>query len=182
MSYCEFTKDLNENHLDKKYHDKRYGFPTTSDDEFFGRLVLEINQAGLSWSLMLKKENNFKKAFDDFSIDKVSAFNEVKIETLMNDAGIVRNRRKIEAVIYNANVIIDIQKKYGSFSLWLDEHIGYSLNEWTNLFKKNFKFTGEKIVEEFLMSTGYLKGAHTSDCPIYNKIIKKEPKWIKDIG
>ncbi|HZH86757.1 MAG TPA: DNA-3-methyladenine glycosylase I [Brumimicrobium sp.] len=182
MSYCKFTKDLDENHLDKRYHDDRYGFPTASDDELFGRFILEINQAGLSWSLMLKKENNFKAAFDDFSLVKIAAYDEKKIEELMNNAGIIRNRRKIEAVIYNANKIIEIQKKYGNFSLWLDQYIGYSLKEWTKLFKKNFKFTGEKIVEEFLMSTGYLKGAHSEDCPIYIRIIKSEPKWIKSIG
>ncbi len=177
MSYCEFTKDLEENHLDKKYHDKRYGFPTKNDDELFGRLILEINQAGLSWSLMLKKEENFKEAFDDFSIRKVAQYGETKIEELMNNAGIIRNRRKIEAVIYNANQIIDIQNKNGSFKLWLDQFIGYSLIEWTELFKKSFKFTGEKIVEEFLMSTSYLKGAHDENCPIYNEIKNSKPKW-----
>jgi DNA-3-methyladenine glycosylase I len=177
MSYCEFTKDLKENHLDRKYHDERYGFPTESDDELFGRLVLEINQAGLSWSLMLKKEENFKKAFDDFSIQKVANYNKDKIEELMNDAGIIRNRRKIEAVIYNANQIIVIQEKYGNFNLWLDQFLGYSLIEWTKLFKKSFKFTGEKIVEEFLMSTSYLKGAHNENCSIYNKIKNSKPKW-----
>lgn len=177
MSYCEFTKDLEENHLDKKYHDERYGFPTEDDDELFGRLILEINQAGLSWSLMLKKEENFKKAFADFSIHSVARFGDEKIEELMNNAGIIRNRRKIEAVIYNANQIIAIQNKNGSFKLWLDEHLGYSLVEWTKLFKKQFKFTGEKIVEEFLMSTSYLKGAHDEDCPIYIKTIKNKPKW-----
>ncbi|PWH86380.1 DNA-3-methyladenine glycosylase I [Brumimicrobium oceani] len=177
MSYCEFTKDLDENHLDKKYHDERYGFPTNNDDELFGRLILEINQAGLSWSLMLKKEEHFKIAFDEFSIRKVAAYKKEKVEKLMNNAGIIRNRRKIEAVIYNANQIIAIQEKYGSFNLWLDQYLGFSLGEWTKLFKKNFKFTGEKIVEEFLMSTSYLKGAHSEDCPIYNKIKNKKPKW-----
>ena len=177
MSYCEFTKDLNENNLDKKYHDERYGFPTESDDELFGRLILEINQAGLSWSLMLKKEDNFKKAFDDFSIDKVAFYDQKKLEDLMSNAGIIRNRRKIEAVIFNANQIIDIQNKNGSFKSWLEQFIGYSLIDWTKLFKKHFKFTGGKIVEEFLMSTSYLKGAHNDKCPIYNIIKKNKPKW-----
>ncbi|WP_417265134.1 DNA-3-methyladenine glycosylase I [Brumimicrobium sp.] len=182
MNYCEFTKDLNENNLDKKYHDQRYGFPTTSDDELFGRLILEINQAGLSWSLILKKEENFKSAFDDFQVNKIAQYGEEKIEELMNNAGIVRNKRKIEAVIYNAQKVIEIQKKYGSFNLWLDEHLGYSHKEWTRLFKKYFKFTGEKIVEEFLMSTSYLKGAHSESCPVFKRTLKSKPKWIKDIG
>lgn len=178
MSYCEFTKDLDENHLDRKYHDERYGFPTENDDELFGRLILEINQAGLSWALMLKKEENFKKAFDGFSIQKVANYGPDKMEELMNNAGIIRNRRKIEAVIYNANQILKIQKEIGSFALWLDKYVGYSLKEWTKLFKKTFKFTGEKIVEEFLMSTSYLKGAHEESCSIYDTINKNnKPKW-----
>ncbi len=173
MSYCEFTKDLDENHLDRKYHDERYGFPVDNDDELFGRLILEINQAGLSWSLMLKKERNFEVAFDAFSIEKIANYKEDKIEKLLNNAGIIRNRRKIEAVVHNANQILDIQKEFGSFKQWLNHYNGLSLKEWTKLFKKKFKFTGEKIVEEFLMSTGYIKGAHTEECPIYDKIIKE---------
>lgn len=182
MSYCEFTKDLEVNNLDKRYHDYRYGFPVDNDDELFGRLILEINQAGLSWSLMLKKEANFQKAFEDFSIQKIANYKSEKIEALMTDAGIIRNRRKIEAVIHNANRIIEIQNKFGSFEVWLDQFIGYSLMEWTKLFKKTFKFTGEKIVEEFLMSTSYLDGAHDKDCSIYKKILKEKPKWQKDFS
>src|SRR5690554_4736610 len=182
MSYCEFTKDLDENHLDKKYHNQRYGFPTTNDDELFGRLILEINQAGLSWSLMLKKEAHFKAAFDHFKIAEIARYDEQKIEELMNNSGIVRNKRKIEAVIYNAQKVFEIQKEFGSFSLWLDAHLDYSLKEWTKLFKKYFKFTGEKIVEEFLMSTSYLKGAHLESCPVFKRTLKSKPKWIKDIG
>lgn len=180
MSYCEFTKDLDENNLDKRYHDYRYGFPVDNDDELFGRFILEINQAGLSWSLMLRKEENFKNAFDNFSIQKVANYGTDKVEALMQDAGIIRNRRKIEAVIHNANKIIEIQKEFGSFELWLDQYIGYSLQEWTKLFKKTFKFTGEKIVEEFLMSTSYLHGVHSEDCSVYKKILKTKPKWQKE--
>lgn len=181
MSYCEFTKDLDENHLDRQYHDKRYGFPVEEDNELFGRLILEINQAGLSWSLILKKEKNFEAAFDEFSIDKIANYKEDKIDELLANSGIIRNRRKIDAVIYNANKILDIQKEIGSFKMWLNKHVGYSLKEWTKLFKKNFKFTGEKIVEEFLMSTGYLPGAHSKVCPIHSIIIKKKPKWRENI-
>ncbi|RFC53777.1 DNA-3-methyladenine glycosylase I [Brumimicrobium aurantiacum] len=177
MSYCEFTKDLDEKHLDKKYHDFRYGFRVDDDDELFGRLILEINQAGLNWAMILKKEEHFFKAFDGFKINVVAKYDEEKIEELMNNSGIIRNRRKIEAVIYNAKQIMNIQNKNGSFKLWLDKHIGYSLKEWTKLFRKNFKFTGEKIVEEFLMSTSYLQGAHDQECEIYNKVIKSKPKW-----
>lgn len=175
MSYCEFTKDLDENHLDKLYHDKRYGFPTENDDELFGRLILEINQAGLNWSLILKKEAAFYTAFDQFSIQKIAQYDERKIEELMQNAAIIRNRRKIVAVIYNAIQVLEIQKEFHTFSKWLDHHIGLSLDEWTKLFRKKFKFTGKLVVEEFLMSTSYLEGAHDKNCPIGNKINKV--KW-----
>lgn len=182
MSYCEFTKDLDENHFDRQYHDKRYGFPVEDDDELFGRLILEINQAGLSWSLMLKKEENFKSSFAQFSIEKIAQFDEKKIEELMQNKGIIRNRRKIEAVVYNANQVRILQREAGSFKKWLDLHHGKTLDEWTKLFKKTFKFTGEKIVEEFLMSTGYRKGAHDENCNIYKEIIKNKPKWLEKVS
>lgn len=177
MSYCEFTKDLEENHLDRKYHDYRYGFLTENDDELFGRLILEINQAGLSWALILKKEAAFGEAFDHFSIDKVAKYETEKIEELMQNAAIIRNRKKIEAAIYNAQQILEIQKEFGTFSNWLDQFIGSSLEEWTKIFRKMFKFTGKLVVEEFLMSTSYLAGAHDKDCPINKQI--KEAKWKK---
>jgi DNA-3-methyladenine glycosylase I len=180
MSYCEFTKDLDESHPHRIYHNKHYGFPIENDDELFGRLILEINQAGLNWLTILKKEENFRKAFENFKITEVAKFDSQKIEELMQNSGIIRNRLKIESVIYNANRILEIQKEYGSFSKWLDLNLGKDLKEWTILFKKSFKFTGGLIVEEFLMSTSYLKGAHDENCEIYKEIIKLEPKWKKN--
>lgn len=177
MSYCEFTKDLDESHPHRIYHDNHYGFPIEEDNELFGRLILEINQAGLNWLTILKKEENFRKAFDNFEINKVANYIEQKKESLMQDAGIIRNRLKIEAAIYNANRILEMQKEFGSFKNWLDLNLGKDLKEWTALFKKNFKFTGGLIVEEFLMSTSYLKGAHDENCEINKEIIKLEPKW-----
>lgn len=182
MSYCKFTKDLDENHPDKRYHDKRYGFPVEDDNELFGRLILEINQAGLNWSLILKKEENFKKSFNQFSVHEIAQFDEEKVEELMQNKGIVRNRRKIEAIIHNANQVKALQHEMGSFKNWLDLHHTKTLDEWTKLFKKTFKFTGEKIVEEFLMSTGYLKGAHDESCKIYKEIIKFNPKWLEKVS
>jgi DNA-3-methyladenine glycosylase I len=88
----------------------------------------------------------------------------------MNDAGIVRNRLKINATIINANRILSIQSQHGSFKHWLDEHRHFDKAEWTRLFKKHFVFTGGEIVNEFLMSTGYLDVAHHIDCPIHQKI------------
>lgn len=177
MSYCTYIQDLSQTDVHRKYHDLEYGFPIHSDDELFGRLILEINQAGLSWTTILKKADNFRKAYSNFSIDKVSKYGEKEINRLLNDAGIIRNKLKINAAIHNAIAIEKIQKSEGSFSNWLDQHIGYTKEEWVKLFKKNFKFTGGEITNEFLMSCSYLKGAHQEDCPIYKKLLSKDLKW-----
>jgi DNA-3-methyladenine glycosylase I len=147
MSYCEFTKDLVDDHPDKLYHDHDYGFPVENDNELFGRLILEINQAGLSWSTILNKADNFRRAFEDYQIDKIANYTVVDKERLLSDKGIIRNRLKIEAVIYNAGKVKEIQQDYGSFKNWLDQHKMLSLDDWVKLFKTQFKFTGCKIVE-----------------------------------
>jgi DNA-3-methyladenine glycosylase I len=170
MSYCNFCKNLPEDNHHKIYHDYHYGFPIYKDNELFGRFILEINQAGLSWDLMLKKQENFRKAFDDFDISKIAAYGEAEIDRLLNDAGIIRNRLKINAVIYNAKVITEFQKDFGSFKNWLDSHHPKSKEEWMKIFKKHFKFTGGEIVNEFLMSTAYLPGAHDKECEIFKKL------------
>jgi len=177
MSYCEFTKVLAEDHLDKIYHDEDYGFPIHDDNELFGRLILEINQAGLSWSTILKKAHNFRVAYDQFDIEMIANYNDKDKQRLLSDAGIIRNKLKVDAAIYNANRIRAIQSEYDSFKNWLDKHKSLSLDSWVKLFKKNFKFTGGEITKEFLMSTSYLKGAHDEDCPVYKRIREKQPVW-----
>jgi DNA-3-methyladenine glycosylase I len=174
MTYCEYITTLagDQLSLHKEYHDNHYGFPIESDDELFERLMFEINQAGLNWILILKKQHNFRKAFDNFKVEKVAFYGEKDFERLMNDPGIIRNRLKINAAVENAKVILKIREETGSFRKWLDlhaEHMG-TLDEWTKLFKKTFKFTGGEIVNEFLMSTGYLPGAHSPECPVYERI------------
>jgi DNA-3-methyladenine glycosylase I len=159
------------------YHDFEYGFPILNDNELFARLVLEINQAGLSWTTILKKKENFFKAFDNFEIAAVANYNEDKILDLLSNEGIIRNRLKIESVIDNAGRILQIQKEHGSFKKWLDHHHPKNRDGWVKLFKKTFRFTGGEIVNEFLLSTGYLKGAHVESCPIYEKVLKKNPAW-----
>jgi DNA-3-methyladenine glycosylase I len=176
-SYCEFVQNAGKETVHRSYHDKEYGFPLKTDDELFARLILEINQAGLSWETILKKKENFFKAFDDFNIDKVSRYSEKKKEKLMQDAGIIRNRLKIEATIDNDNKIKAIQKQFGSFKNWLDSNHPKTKEEWVKIFKANFRFTGGEIVNEFLMSAGYLPGAHIESCPIYKKVLKLKPKW-----
>jgi DNA-3-methyladenine glycosylase I len=153
----------------KKYHDNHYGFTIHKDDELFCRLILEINQAGLSWNTILHKEQNFRKAYHQFNIKKVASYKEKDIERLLNDAGIIRNKLKINAAIYNAQIILQLQKEYGSFKNWIDSLHPKEKSEWVKIFKKTFKFTGGEIVGEFLMSTGYIAGAHDKDCAIYNK-------------
>ncbi|HEB12564.1 MAG TPA: DNA-3-methyladenine glycosylase I [Actinobacteria bacterium] len=178
-SYCEFVENLEKSNVHRAYHDTKYGFPITSDSELFERLVLEINQAGLSWTTILNKQENFRKAYSEFNVRKLARFNEENIEKLLSDPGIIRNKLKINATIFNAQKIVDIQGEYGSFKSWLDYNNPLQLDDWVELFKKTFKFTGREITKEFLTSTGYLKGAHEKDCPIFNKIIQEGPMWDK---
>ena len=159
------------------YHDREYGFPSRRDAVLFERLVLEINQAGLSWLTVLKKRAAFKKAFRGFDIDKVAAFGKRDVKRLLNDAGIIRNRLKVAAVIDNAKMLQKIRKSHGSFAAWLDAHHPLSLDEWVKLFKTTFRFTGGEIVNEFLMSLGYLPGAHARSCPVHARVLKHKPAW-----
>lgn len=177
-TYCDFVTTLDNTNVHRQYHDTEYGFPIESDNELFARLVLEINQAGLSWDTILKKKDNFFKAYGNFDIKKVAKYNGKKFEDLMREAGIIRNRLKINAAIENAKVILKLQKEYGSFKKWLEHNHPLTKDEWVKLFKKHFKFTGGEIINEFLMSAGYLPGAHAVSCPIYKKIEKKKPMWM----
>lgn len=178
-SYCGYIQTLSSDNVHKIYHDNEYGFPLESDNELFARLVLEINQAGLSWDTILKKKAHFFKAYDNFEIKKVAAYKEKQVERLLNDAGIIRNRLKVHAAIENAKKIIELQKEFGSFKNWINHHHPLTKEEWVKLFKKHFKFTGGEIVNEFLMSTGYLPGAHQENCPLYKKIKKLKPMWMQ---
>ena len=183
MSYCSAIETMapERKALHKAYHDHHYGFPIHEDNELFGRLLLEINQAGLNWETMLKKEAGFRKAYDNFKIKKVAAYSDADRQRLMNDAGIIRNRLKINAAIENAKVILELQKEHGSFEKWLQSNHPKTKEEWVKLFKKTFRFTGGEIVNEFLLSIGYLPGAHIEDCPVYKKILKAKPMWLRKI-
>lgn len=180
MSYCSAIEYMNEEKkaIHKPYHDHLYGFPIHDDNELFCRLILEINQAGLSWETILKKEGTFRTAYHNFNIKKVAGYIEKDRERLMADAGIIRNRLKINAAIENAKTILQLQKEHGSFEKWLTSHHPNTKAEWVKLFKKTFRFTGGEIVNEFLMSIGYLPGAHTADCPVYKKVLKAKPLWV----
>lgn len=174
MTYCDYIKTITGDQLmlHREYHDNHYGFPIENDNELFERLMFEINQAGLNWILILKKQHNFRKAFDNYNVKIVAEYGEKEFLRLMNDPGIIRNRLKINAAVENAKVILKISNENGSFRKWLDMQSvkNDSLEDWTKLFKKAFKFTGGEIVNEFLMSTGYLPGAHSPECPVFERI------------
>lgn len=169
---------MESSNVNKIYHDNHYGFPISDDNELFGRLILEINQAGLSWQTILKKEENFRKAYSNFNIEMIAAYTERDRERLLSDAGIIRNKLKVNAAIHNAQKVLEIKREFNTFKNWLDAQHPLSREEWTKLFKNTFKFVGGEIVNEFLMSTGYLKGAHDVDCPINEKIERLNPKWM----
>ncbi|HBY58564.1 MAG TPA: DNA-3-methyladenine glycosylase [Solibacterales bacterium] len=152
------------------FHDHEHGFPVRSDQELFERLALEINQAGLSWLTVLRKREAFRKAFAGFNPEEVAQFTATDVERLMSDAGIVRNRLKIEALIHNARVLLELRDSHGGFAQWLDAHHPRPLPDWVKLFRKTFRFAGGEIVNEFLMGTGYLPGAHREDCPVYARL------------
>lgn len=177
-SYCSAVrKGIDE--WNRVYHDTEYGFPLRDDNELFERLILEINQAGLSWLTILKKRESFKKAYDGFDLVRVAAYQDKDRARLLADAGIIRNRLKVNAAIENANRILALCAIHGSFAQWLDAHHPLELAEWGKLFKKTFVFTGGEIVREFLVSTGYLDGAHDEECPVHKRIARKRPPWAR---
>jgi DNA-3-methyladenine glycosylase I len=157
------------------YHDEEYGFPVTDDDRLFERLVLEINQAGLSWLTILKKRDAFREAYAEFRIEKVARFDARKRVSLLANPGIIRNRLKVDAAIENAKRIRVLQKSHGSFANWLAAHHPREKAEWVKLFKKTFVFTGGEITGSFLLSIGYLPGAHEETCPVHARIALTSP-------
>jgi DNA-3-methyladenine glycosylase I len=178
-TYCQYVLEHPEDEFNRRYHDTQYGFPLQEDHALFERLVLEINQAGLSWLTILKKQANFHRAYDGFDIDKVAAYGPTERERLLADAGIVRNRRKVDAAIENARRIQALRAAHGSFKGWLDAHHPRSREDWVQLFRETFVFTGGEIVGEFLLSSGYLPGAHQPDCPVYSQIAALGPAWMR---
>jgi DNA-3-methyladenine glycosylase I len=174
--YC----DIAEGHpVHEPYHDTEYGFPVADESVLLERLALEINQAGLSWLTVLKKREAFHTAFAGFDVDRVAAFGQADRARLLADAGIIRNRLKVDAVIHNAKCIQGMRDSHGGFQAWLDSHHPLRKEDWVKLFKKTFRFTGGEITGEFLMSTGYLPGTHSPDCRIYREIAALAPPWMR---
>jgi DNA-3-methyladenine glycosylase I len=174
--YCEVAA----NHpVHGPYHDFEYGFPLTDESALFERLSLEIFQAGLSWLLVLKKRPALVTAFDAFDVDKVAAYGEEDIGRLLADAGIIRNRLKINSIVENAKRVLSMRDTHGGFDAWLASGHPQPLDDWVKTFRQTFRFTGREVVGEFLMSTGYLPGAHHPDCPAYVHIAGRHPPWMQ---
>ena len=179
---CKWVNEKNEIYI--KYHDEEWGVPSYDDKYLFEMLLLESFQAGLSWECILNKRENFRGAFDNFDYTKISNYDENKIEELKNNAGIVRNGRKIIAAINNAKIFIQIQKEFGSFSkyIWgftngeviknIDDNFvtTSSLSDAVSkdLSKRGMKFVGSTIIYSYLQAIGIIND-HELNCDWYNK-------------
>ena len=169
-----------------KYHDEEWGVPIHDDRKLFEFMVLDTFQAGLSWSTILNKRENFKKAFDNFQPEKIARYSDTKIQKLLNDEGIIRNKLKIHATLSNAKNFIKIQKEYGSFDKFIWQFTGYKTikNRWKDvkqipprtaqsdamseaLYEKGFKFVGSTICYAFMQAAGMVND-HLVKCHRYN--------------
>ncbi|MBN8891986.1 MAG: DNA-3-methyladenine glycosylase [Rhodospirillales bacterium 70-18] len=175
-SYCLVAPGHPVHH---DYHEREYGFPQRDETALFERLCLEIMQAGLSWELVLKRRAGMRAAFAGFEVDAVAAFDEAERTRLLADPAIIRNRLKVDAIIENARRIQALRASHGGFAAWLDAHHPLDKPGWVRLFRTSFKFTGGEIVGEFLMSLGYLSGAHGPDCPVAGRIAALSPPWMR---
>jgi DNA-3-methyladenine glycosylase I len=173
-TYCTFAPG---HPVHESYHATEYGFPQRDETVLFERLCLEIMQAGLSWELVLKRRAGMALAFAGWNVDQVAAFGPQDEARLLADPAIIRNRLKVAAIIENARRIQVLRASHGGFANWLDAHHPREKPDWVKLFGRQFKFTGGEIVGEFLMSLGYLSGAHTEDCPVHKRILKLDPPW-----
>ncbi len=184
---CEW---VSEDPLLQNYHDREWGVPEHNDQKLFELLILEGSQAGLSWLTILRKRDNYRKAFDNFDARKIAKYDERKIKELLSNEGIIRNRRKIEATIQNARAFLTIQKEFGSFDAYIWQFVGGKpkKNVWErieevpsstpesdimsrDLRKKGFKFVGSTICYAFMQAVGMVND-HTVDCFRYNEVSK----------
>ena len=173
---CDWAENVEEIYV--RYHDEEWGKPVYDDTKLFEMLLLESFQAGLSWITILKKRENFREAFDNFDVHKVAAYTEEKIEQLMQNKGIIRNRLKIKAAIKNAQVFMDIQKEYGSFSTYLWRFSDHKVIPPTDpipvssplsdkisedLYKRGMRFVGTIIIYSYLQAIGVIND-HEEGC------------------
>ncbi len=171
------------------YHDKEWGVPVHNDRDWFEFLILEGAQAGLSWITVLKKRENYRACFDNFDVQKVAAYDGAKIEELMQNPGIIRNRRKLEATVTNAKAFMEVQKEFGSFDAYIWSFVGGKpiMNAWESLSqvpatskesdamskalaKRGFKFVGSTICYAFMQAAGMVND-HVVDCFRYRELL-----------
>jgi DNA-3-methyladenine glycosylase I len=173
-SYCIFAAG---HPVHGHYHDTEHGFPSRDEAVLFERLCLEIMQAGLSWDIVLKRRASMRAAFHGFDVDRVAAFGPEDVNRLLSDPGIIRNRLKVEAIILNAMTVQALRGSHGGVADWLDAHHPLDKACWVKLFRRTVRFTGGEIVGEFLMSLGWLPGAHSPECLVHQRILPLRPPW-----
>ena len=178
----------NDNPLMIEYHDKEWGVPVHTDQKHFEFMVLDAFQAGLSWAIVLKKREGFRKAFENFEIEKIANFDEDKIQELLLDASIIRNQQKIRATVNNAQRFLEIQKEFGSFDKYIWQFTDYKtkLNKWISmdqipanstesdemskdLKKRGFKFVGSTICYAYMQAAGMVND-HLVECFRYKEL------------
>ena len=196
MNRCDWA---NGSEMYINYHDKEWGVPVFDDQTLFEFLILETAQAGLSWSTILKRRENYNKAYNNFDIEKIAQYGEVKREELLNDEGIIRNKLKIDASINNAKRVLEVQEEYGSFSkyLWSFTNFKPVINNWEQLSevpaetelskkvakdlkKRGFKFVGSVTIYAYLQAIGIVND-HLIDCFRYREVINNYNKTIENI-
>ena len=176
MSYCDFAATAQAHQL---FHATEHGFPIRDEAALFERLVLEIAQAGLSWDIVLKRRSGMAEAFHHYDVSRIAAYDAEERQRLLADARIIRNRLKIDAIIYNAQQILKLRETHSGFAAWLDDHHPLDRAAWVKVFRKQFRFVGGEIVHEFLRGVGYLAGAHDAECPIAAIVTALNPPWQK---
>ncbi|HTW28994.1 MAG TPA: DNA-3-methyladenine glycosylase I [Acetobacteraceae bacterium] len=176
--YCAFAPG---DPVHASYHGTEYGFPQRDEAVLFERLCLEIFQAGLSWGLVLRRRAGMREAFAGFEVDALAAFSQADQARLLADPRIIRNRLKVAAVVENARRVQALRASHDGFASWLDAHHPQDKPDWVKLFKRQFLFTGGEITGEFLISLGYLPGAHAPDCPVAATIARLRPPWMRTL-
>jgi DNA-3-methyladenine glycosylase I len=188
MSECS-EGYINGNLLLQKYHDEEWGRPEHDEKKLYEMFLLELFQAGLSWQIILKKRENFRKAFSGFNVKKIAAYDDAKIESLLKEEGIIRSRGKIQAAVNNAKIVLQIQKEYGSFEKYLWHYTdGKPIYESlkitrdtlsddvsNDLKKRGMKYCGSVTIYSFLQAVGIIY-SHTRSCPCFKR--DHGEKWI----
>lgn len=194
MGYCGWA---NTDPLDKVYHDTEWGIPVHDDRHMFEHLILECMQCGLSWALMLKKREIFRKCFDNFDYDRIADYNEADVERILNTEGMIRSPRKVNAIINNARCYQKVREEFGTFCdyIWsysdgktilyqghdagrIPVSNGLSVRISKDLKKRGFKYVGPVTIYSHLQACGIIND-HDKDCPCRKKILDRYPTVVR---